>query len=92
MRQALALDAQQWHARERPIYLSETYATLTKREQQLLNLIVTGSSNKDIARKLDISIKTVQAHRARLIKKLAVKSLAGLAVFGVEYRQYHDPT
>jgi FixJ family two-component response regulator len=92
VRQALALDAQQWQARERKAYLSETYATLTKREQQLLTLIVNGSSNKDIARKLDISIKTVEAHRARLVKKLAVKSLAELVQFGVEHRQYHDPS
>jgi two-component system, LuxR family, response regulator TtrR len=89
VRQALALDSQQWEARERRASLSNKYAALTKREQQLLNLIVGGSSNKDIARKLDISIKTVEAHRARLIKKLAVKSLAELVQFGVEYRQYH---
>ena len=91
VRQALSLDAQQWDARERKAYLAATYATLTKREQQLLTLIVNGSSNKDVARKLDISIKTVEAHRARLIKKLAVKSLAELVQFGVEHRQYHDP-
>ena len=90
VRQALALDAQQWQARERRANLSKMYAALTKREQQLLNLIVNGASNKDIARELDISIKTVEAHRARLIKKLAVKSLAELVQFGVEYRQYHS--
>ena len=91
VRQALALDVQQWEARERRARLSKKYAALTKREQQLLNLIVAGSSNKDIARALDIAIKTVEAHRARLIKKLEVKSLAELVQFGVEYRQYCAP-
>lgn len=91
VRQALALDVQQWEARERRARLSKKYAALTKREQQLLNLIVAGSSNKDVARALDIAIKTVEAHRARLIKKLEVKSLAELVQFGVEYRQYCAP-
>lgn len=90
VRQALALDAQQSEARERRVYLSRMFNGLTRREQELLTLIVNGSSNKDIARELDISIKTVEAHRARLIKKLAVKSLAELVQFGVEHRQYHS--
>lgn len=89
VRQALATDAQQWQVRERRACLLRTFSALTKREQQLLDLIIKGSSNKEIARELIISIKTVEAHRARLVKKLEVKSLAELVQLAVEHRQCH---
>lgn len=53
-------------------------ATLTHRERQTLNMIVTGKSNKEIARLLDISAKTVEKHRGSLMNKLGVRSVAEL--------------
>ena len=88
VRQALATDAHQWQVRERRACLLRAFSALTKREQQLLDLIIKGSSNKEIARELIISIKTVEAHRARLVKKLEVKSLAEMVQLAVEHRQY----
>lgn len=52
--------------------------TLTLREQQLLNLLVSGFANKEIAAKLGISAKTVEKHRSSLMAKLNVKSIAQL--------------
>jgi len=52
--------------------------TLTDRERQTLNMIVAGKSNKEIARQLNISIKTVEKHRGSLMSKLEVRSVAEL--------------
>lgn len=51
---------------------------LTDRERQILNLIVAGRSNKEIAPILGISAKTVDHHRTSLMKKLGVRSAAQL--------------
>lgn len=88
VRQALALDAQQRETRARRAWLHQVFSSLTRREQQLLDLIVNGSSNKENARVLDISVKTVEAHRARLVRKLEVKSLAELVQLTVEHKKY----
>lgn len=54
------------------------YARLTPRERQVLQGIVDGKLNKTIADHLDISIKTVELHRSRLMAKLEAKSLTDL--------------
>lgn len=51
---------------------------LTPREKEVLDLIATGETNKGIARTLEISDKTVEAHRARVMEKLEATSLADL--------------
>jgi len=53
----------------------QRYAKLTPREREVLQYVVGGKANKEIARYLAISVKTVEAHRARAIKKLAAKKL-----------------
>ncbi|MFK7914309.1 MAG: LuxR C-terminal-related transcriptional regulator [Pseudomonadales bacterium] len=52
--------------------------TLTDRERQTLNMILSGKSNKEIARVLSISVKTVEKHRTSLMQKLDVHSVAEL--------------
>lgn len=51
---------------------------LTGRERQVLDLIVGGRLNKQIADDLDISIKTVEAHRANIMTKLGARTMADL--------------
>ena len=63
--------------------LKSRIQTLTTREQEILNLIQEGLLSKQIASKLDISIKTVEVHRSNLSKKLGVSSAANLVrLFG----------
>lgn len=50
----------------------EKYGLLTPREQQVMRLVVDGMASKEIAAKLDLSLKTVDNHRANLMKKLEV--------------------
>lgn len=52
--------------------------SLTPREKQVMDLISVGDSNKNIAHHLEISEKTVEAHRAQVMHKMQAKSLAAL--------------
>lgn len=56
----------------------EELAVLTNREKQILDLILQGKGNQDIAEELDISKRTAEVHRFNLMKKLNVKNLAEL--------------
>ena len=53
-------------------------ATLTQREREVMDLVVQGRKNKQIADQLGISVKTVEAHRARAMEKMEVSSVAEL--------------
>ncbi len=52
--------------------------SLSPRERDVLARVVEGDANKIIARRLDLSIKTVEKHRSSLMKKLQVRSLPEL--------------
>jgi FixJ family two-component response regulator len=56
----------------------ERLQRLTGRERQVLELIVAGRLNKQIADDLDISIKTVEAHRANIMTKIGARTMADL--------------
>lgn len=58
--------------------VQERMASLTPREREVLCLVVAGKPNKLIARELDISTKTVEVHRARVMEKLEAGSVADL--------------
>ena len=51
---------------------------LTQREEEILQLIWSGLKNKEIAQQLSISVKTVEAHRANMMKKVRVSNAAQL--------------
>jgi DNA-binding NarL/FixJ family response regulator len=56
---------------------------LTSREREIVQLLAEGNSNKEIARSLDLSIKTVETHRAAVMRKLDLHSLADLVRFAI---------
>lgn len=56
---------------------------LTEREREVLIQIAEGCSNKEIASKLGIAVRTVETHRENLMQKLKIRSAAGLARFAV---------
>jgi FixJ family two-component response regulator len=78
VRQALEQDAQASRKRSQQSGLSARLAALTGRERQVLKGVVAGHSNKEIARELDISYKTVEVHRGRLMQKMEVHSIVEL--------------
>jgi len=57
--------------------------TLTGREQSIVHLVADGRSNKQMAATLDISIKTVETHRAAIRRKLGVASTAAIVRYAV---------
>ncbi|MBV8051557.1 MAG: response regulator transcription factor [Acidobacteriaceae bacterium] len=58
--------------------LSEETEGLTDRQREILQLIIEGRGNKEIAEVIHVSVKTVEFHRARIMAKLGVKSVAEL--------------
>lgn len=61
-----------------------SFAELTTRQQEVLKLIAQGQSTKDIALTLDISAKTVEAHRAQLMARLDIHDVAGLVRYAIK--------
>jgi len=58
--------------------------SLTDREQEILQLIWNGIKNREIGTRLKISVKTVEAHRANMMKKLRVSNAAQLLKAAIE--------
>ena len=58
---------------------------LTSREQTILLELAQGKSNKDVARSLDISVRTVETHRKNIRRKLGISSTAGLTRYALEH-------
>jgi two-component system nitrate/nitrite response regulator NarL len=59
---------------------------LTNREKDVLKLLAEGNSNKEIARELDISVRTVETHRQNIKAKLDIHTAAGLARYAIEHQ------
>jgi two-component system response regulator FixJ len=78
VRRALERDAQEQGRRARREQLSGRLAALTERERGVLQRVIEGKPNKVIAAELEISVKTVEAHRARVMEKMGVDSVAEL--------------
>ena len=76
--ESLRRDAQGREQRQRARATAQRLATLTQREREVMDRVVAGKLNREIAEELDISIKTVEAHRSRIMEKLQVGSVAEL--------------
>jgi len=58
-------------------------AVLTHRQREILQLVAEGATTKEIATTLSLSVKTVEMHRAELMRRLDVKDLAGLVRYAI---------
>lgn len=61
----------------------EPFAQLTSREREVLALIAQGQSNKEIASRLGIGVRTIETHRERIMRRLDIHSVAGLTKFAI---------
>jgi len=58
-------------------------AELSEREREVLVLIADGRSNKEIAARLGVGVRTVETHRERIMRKLNIRTIAGLTKFAI---------
>ena len=63
--------------------LTDSYHLLTDREKEVLHLIAEGRSNKEVATVLDLSLSTVETHRANLMQKLNLHNTAEVVLYAV---------
>lgn len=62
---------------------AEPFSQLTSREREVLVLIAEGQSNKEIASRLGIGVRTIETHRERIMRRLDIHSVAGLTKFAI---------
>lgn len=67
-----------WEQEDKRSKASQSLATLTRREREVLQLLTQGKPNKLIARELDLSVRTVEGYRANIAEKMGAKSLGQL--------------
>ena len=63
--------------------LQDSYDLLTDREKEILQLLAEGKSNKEVATLLDLSVYTVETHRANLMQRLGLHSTAEIVLYAV---------
>ncbi|MBB3047680.1 FixJ family two-component response regulator [Litorivivens lipolytica] len=78
IQKAIAQDAEHRHELKEVKVIKERHEELTPREREVMDMMVDGKANKVIAIDLDISQRTVEIHRARVMEKMGAKSLAQL--------------
>jgi two-component system response regulator TtrR len=86
VRRALERDAQGREQRARHAQFAERLAALTAREREVMRMVIEGKPNKVIAEALDISVRTVEFHRANVMEKMGAASVATL----VQLMALHD--
>lgn len=62
---------------------ASAFRTLTDREREIVQMLAEGESNKEIAAKLSISVKTVETHRATVMRKLDISSIVELVHYAI---------
>ena len=89
VRRALASDAQRRRERSERDGVCKRIEHLTPREREVLGLVVDGYSSKEISQQLGVSCKTVEAHRAQIMKKMRADCVVDLVrdVLGLDSRR-----
>jgi len=80
---ALQADAARRKSEEAEVENAQLLARLTPQEHRVFERVVAGLSNREIGSEMDISIKTVEVHRARVMRKLKANSVAELVRFHI---------
>jgi two-component system response regulator FixJ len=84
IRKAFERDAEIRVKRARQSVIAGRFATLTEREREVLQRVIEGKPNKIIAAELDITMKTIEFHRAKVMEKMGVTSVAELVQIALQ--------
>ena len=84
IQRALDRDAKTREGEESAQVIEQRLEKLTRREREVMHLVVQGKSNKQIASNLNLSAKTVEQHRSKAMEKMDADSLAALVRMAVE--------
>ncbi|MFD2308222.1 response regulator [Enterococcus termitis] len=77
---------ERWTNETADIEKDNKYERLSKREREVLPLVALGYSNKDIAERLFISVKTVEVHKSNLMKKLEFETFSELLQYSMKHQ------
>ena len=86
VQKAFQRDAERRERQRRQAHVAARLAALTDRERAVLRCVIAGKPNKLIAEELEISVKTVEFHRANVMEKMAVDLVAALVQLALEFR------
>ncbi|MBV8031611.1 MAG: response regulator transcription factor [Betaproteobacteria bacterium] len=92
VRKAFERDADNRRTKARVEEVARRLETLTDREHAVLRCVIAGKLNKVIADELGISVKTVEAHRAKIMEKMEVDSVAELVQQTLGFSLMESPT
>jgi RNA polymerase sigma factor (sigma-70 family) len=84
VQRALALDQESRQSQEQIQAVQQRYSRLSPREREVMALAVSGLTCKEIAKKLDLSPRTVEVHRTHIMHKMAASSLAELVHMAID--------
>ncbi len=90
IRNALIKDVGQRTAQSARADIATRLVHLTPREHEVMEMVTSGRANKDIAKTLGVSSKTVEAHRARVMEKMQASSLAELVKMAIVANSVED--
>lgn len=90
VREALILNGQTYRQEIQYESVAGSMASLSPREKEVLERVIAGNRNKEIAKELKISVSTVEAHRKKLMEKLEAESLSDLVRIWAFYRRHQE--
>lgn len=87
IKEAIKSETEHWEKKQRKSQLLERFGQLTSREKEVFSLIINSYSNKEAAKALGISHRTVDVHRAHIMEKMRAESLSDLIVMAMTCNQ-----
>jgi two-component system response regulator FixJ len=78
VKHGLQVGTDRYREHQKGIHVRDNYKSLSRRERQVMTLVVEGFANREIAEQLGISPKTVEVHRSRVMSKMQASSLPDL--------------